>query len=230
METEIICVSRDREKPFPTLKIWPEVTICVPEDQEGQYEDFHKGRIIKAPAGASMAKLMNRVLDEKENAFLVHDDIRSLKRCYASKDGQETKVSDTETINEIIQATANSAMQAECKIWGFAATTSSKSFDAFNPIKYSGYIPPHAIGVIKGQRELRFKSEPVHGHWFCAMNAHLNRSAWIDTRFCFERPTNYQKKVSEQKWEMLFQSFGIENWKKNKTPRSAEKYEMNVSI
>jgi hypothetical protein len=81
---------------------------------------------------------------------------------------------------------AEDARQYGVYLFGISTTVAPIGFSAVRPIRTMGYVNAGVTGILKGSR-LRWHPAIVGADdfWISALNAHLYRRCWIDTRYGF---------------------------------------------
>ena len=203
----IFCPSKGRAKRVLTSKLIPSLKLCVPENEVAEYRKHNPSQeIIPVPDEvqgiAATRNWMTKSLPPF--LFMLDDDITALKRAYIGIRG-EAKVTDEDTILQIIKNLTNSALECNCRLWGFGENPKPSAYDPMRPIRMAGYVSAHAIGVMADDK-LKFRIDGQEGFWMSGLNAHYYRKAWIDTRFCFQRVHSHKDKSNQ--WGKLAGAFG----------------------
>ena len=199
MEVTKVIPSHRRAGNVTTTQIVSGCILCVAEGQAQDYAAMNPGvKIVTHPdsvvgINAKRQWMLNRW--STSPLIMLDDDILSFRRLYRPPDRDYPRKSTVpaDLVSEIIDRTAETAVEFGCKLWGFASHCNPQTYQPLRPFGLGGYIPGGCVGFIPGHG-LHFPTEvtlPGCDYWICALNAHLNRIAWIDRRFAFEFRKTY---------------------------------------
>ncbi|MDF7817373.1 hypothetical protein P1X15_07200 [Runella sp. MFBS21] len=192
MEVKVVIPSHRRWDRVLTTMAVDNAILCVAESQRSLYEKCNKGvEIVTHPDSViGLARKRDWIIKHFKNVFMLDDDVEGLSRIYVGK-GEPTTVEPDEAY-DIIQATAHAAHEAGAYLFGFSSSPAPISYDAFNPIRLSGYVTGCAHGVLEGSK-LWYNPDIIcnEDYWISLLNAHHHRLLWKDTRFYWKQKDTF---------------------------------------
>lgn len=228
MEVKVVIPSHRRWDRVLTTMAVDNAILCVAESQRSLYEKCNKGvEIVTHPDSViGLARKRDWIIKHFKNVFMLDDDVEGLSRIYVGK-GEPTTVEPDEAY-DLIQATAHAAHEAGAYLFGFSSSPAPISYDAFNPIRLSGYVTGCAHGVLEGSK-LWYNPDIIcnEDYWISLLNAHHHRLLWKDTRFYWKQKDTFVNRgglaefrnleAEERDFHLLRQVFGeVVELRKNK--------------
>jgi len=199
METKIVIPSHKRAETVTTTKVVEGCILCVEEKQAAKYRQFNKGVEIETHpdevVGINAKRQWMLERWKNEAIMMLDDDILSFRRMYrppARKYPRKSTI-DKPTAREIIESTAHTASKFGAYLFGFGSHCNPQTYQPLKPFGFGGYIPGGCTGFLPGHG-LSYQVDvtiPGEDYYICAMNAKVNRIAWIDKRFAFEYNKTY---------------------------------------
>jgi len=166
-----------------TLGTIANAKICVPESQQAAYRQHNpEAEIITHPDSIKgLTPKRQWIIEQFPNVFMIDDDIDAINRLYTEK-GEPSKLKPDEAY-EVVQYIGNCAKLAGAFLFGLNKNGNPAQYNELRPISLTATING-TIGILEGGN-LYFHPKAVvsEDYWICGYNAHLNRYAWIDTRF-----------------------------------------------
>lgn len=219
MEVKVVIPSHRRWDRVLTTMAVDKAILCVAESQRSLYEKCNKGvEIVTHPDSViGLARKRDWIIKHFKNVFMLDDDVECLSRIYVGK-GEPTTVEPDEAY-DLIQATAHAAHEAGAYLFGFSSSPAPISYDAFNPIRLSGYVTGCAHGVLEGSK-LWYNPDIIcnEDYWISLLNAHHHRLLWKDTRFYWKQKDTFVNRgglaefrnleAEERDFHLLRQVFG----------------------
>jgi hypothetical protein len=199
MECTKIIPSHKRAGSVTTTRVVSGCILCVAESQAQDYAAMNPGtEIVTHPDDVIGINAKRQwILDRWGSGplMMLDDDILSFRRMYRPPDRDYPRKSTVppDLVSEIIDRAAETCAEFGAKLFGFASHCNPQTYQPLRPFGLGGYIPGGCIGFLVGHG-LHFPAEvtfPGCDYWICALNAHLNRIAWIDRRYAFEFRKTY---------------------------------------
>lgn len=187
LELAIVIPSRGRSRCQETVRLFPEVILCVGDDERAAYEKENPGvHVLAHPSDLlGMGRKRQWVLDhvDAETVFMVDDDVTGL---YCLVGHQYRPIRDPFSIYNVVEQAARVAGEIGTGLFGFAHTADVRHFRAQSPFGFSGYINGFSFGVIG--RRFRFDQflDTKQDIDFSLQVLLHDRILWRDERFAFK--------------------------------------------
>ena len=219
---QIVTLSIERAGKATTPNVLKNCLVAIPESQSKEYaKTIDPKRLLLIPdelttpydslieKPISKHKARNWIREQVDEDWLVmiDDNLSCLRRTYVGKDGQETKITSGEEIEDILKFSCYASNMSDCKMFGFAESYKTSDYDPFKPISLTGYIPSTCFGIHKSNRII-FQKDWLEGHWITGMNAHHHKICWIDKRFNFKMKQTVHPTITSEQWTELELAFG----------------------
>lgn len=192
MEVQIIIGSHKRAGRVTSHKHFANTKICVPESQYLQYRKYHKKADLIAHPDSIVGMSAKREYMYRTfgDMLQLDDDCIGMFRVYrpptSGRIGSLRRATCTASrAYDIVQATADTAKQMGCFLFGFGSHAHPASFRQLKPFRFGGYTPSGAVGLLSGSK-LFFPTDttlPIEDYWICLLNSYMHRKAWLDCRF-----------------------------------------------
>lgn len=252
----IVCPTHGRAGAVTTFQVLSEeyLMLVVAESQVASYKAAHpKAIICKHPDSivglSAKRQWIYEELGEKSSGgvFMMDDDLDYMGDQMPIPGAGITRARvcrrDDERVRDVIWRAADMAHDIGAYFYGFNQYPDPATFIAQNPIRLSGYIGGHAMGIRPGSK-LWWPKEGMHGSedmWISALNAYEHRMAFIDMRYCFPQLGTLVSKGGlaevrtlqnlERNYETLVKAFGPQVIQKKRTgKRSALKHEFQIAL
>ena len=198
MEVKKIIPSHKRADNVTTTKVVDNCILCVAESQADDYRHYNQCEIITHPDNVLGINAKRQWILERwsnDAIIMLDDDIVSFRRMYRPPDRNYPRKSTipSDLACEIIDHVADACLESGAKMFGFASHCNPQTFQPLRPFGLGGYIPGGCMGFLPGHGLKFDKDVTLLGcdYYICALNAYINRFAWIDRRFAFEFRKTY---------------------------------------
>lgn len=187
----IVCPSRSRADNLLTKKLFIgfKLIVVVSNRQLPEYRLKNTEECLEFVGHPDYLKGIAAVrwwvMKKFGNVFMIDDDVDHVRN-YTTKVFQT--ITNPEHINDIIQTNYLTARQLDAKLFGFA-NLKSKEYKCQNPIDFNTLVSSKSFGVMDNHG-MKFNQKNtwvsgVEDYYFTLMNAHTNKYAYIDNRYCF---------------------------------------------
>lgn len=189
LDIKILILSRGRSETITTHKILPFATLCVPKSEYDNY--YHTGLdIVTVPDEIKgLGYLRNWVLEHfKEEIIVMADD--DISHLWLNSRKRGVRISDPETILQIIYNTAQCAKDLGTSCFGFSQAWDVRKYDATQPFQLDSWVGG-VVGVVG--RDIKFLEHMFKVDIdFCLRTLMKDRIIWRDNRYAFvqERDRN----------------------------------------
>lgn len=184
-EITIVVLSRGRPEIVRTPYAVAGSVVCIPKGQLKAYKAAHPDfeYITHPDKVKGMAAVLQWVYDSMGDIFILDDNIKGMYNL--SLDSIQVP---PDAAYRIIQQAAATCRTMGKYLFGFSQYAHPRHYNPFQPIRLTGYIPGHAMGLLCGSG-LSFNPSIVSAQDFyiSGMNAHIHRTIYKDTRFYFHQ-------------------------------------------
>lgn len=194
MDCKIVVLSKGRpDKILTKRSVTDKFILVVPHDECDTYKEYNKDlEVISQPKevrGITMARQF--VLDHFESVFMLDDDIDYVRKMY-TEEGEPYKVTNQETILQIIAQNESLAKQCGAKMFGFTHARRPVAYNPMKPFSFTGFLNGSHTGFLKGHN-LKYDPRLIEGedHFISAYNVYKNRFMIIDNRYAFFTKDNW---------------------------------------
>jgi hypothetical protein len=168
-----------------SLVLFPDAYLLVDEAEKDDYKGVVKpSRLLTHPGLTTLSAIRNHMIDNVKADVVVtaDDDVINLK---AMVGWYARSRLDPEVCRQVLETTAQCAMDARCSVFGFNQNSNPQHFKPFDPIKLCGWVGS-VFGLV-GDHGLRFDERLVcHQDVDLALQAlQRDRIVWIEDRWCF---------------------------------------------
>jgi len=138
---------------------WWDAYVLVDEAERDAYRKVvSKARLLVHPGLTTLSAIRNNMLDQVKSDVLVtaDDDVVNLK---AMVGWYARSKPDPDVVRDVLQVTAQCALDAGCSLFGFNQNSNSQHYKPFDPIKLVGWVGS-VFGFV-GDHGLRFDERLV---------------------------------------------------------------------
>jgi len=219
MKLKIIIPSRKRADVLRnnSIKLFPKATIAVDKSEEKEYHAaFPKNEIVTHSGLTGLVQIRQWALDNFEGVLMMVDD--DIKGMFSLVGQRYRRITDPEDIRQIVENTAQCAVDAGAGIFGFSQTGGDiRKVNVFDFIRLNGWI-----GCVIGFTDRSIKYDTrfrLHGDMDASMQSLLqHRIIWQDSRFAFANDGIFRwrggnaeyrsKEVDDKELELLLEKWG----------------------
>lgn len=182
-----IILSRGRHKSITTHKLLKDYVVVVPESELKLYSKvINKKDLISIPDEIiGLGAVRNWVLENfnRDIIIMFDDDIKHLINLTRLS---PIKITDVETIDQIIQNTVINAIDAECKLFGFSQKGDVRKYRSNEPFQLKTWVGG-VVGISRSRNNLQFTvvNKGKVDVDYTLQHLLKFRKVWVDERFCF---------------------------------------------
>jgi len=190
----IVIPSMSRAGQVTTHKLVPNAILCVPESQSAEYREHHQDmEVLSHPDDIKGLPLKRQwINDHFDTVFQMDDDLTGMFHQGIAPSEKQTFFS-PEQIEDIIQATYETAYELGCHVFGFNNVADIRMYNPLRPVQHTGFIPSGYIGFIDWKKSGLFynpKAYMVDDYWIICLNAYYHRYLYRDNRYGFREIKN----------------------------------------
>nr|BDD44599.1 hypothetical protein 6 [Flavobacteriaceae bacterium] len=165
------------------LKLFPDATVCVGEDEVDAYGPVSSDLLVHPSNVLGIGPLRQWVLDNVADpcVVMVDDDVT---HAYSQVGFHKRRIEDPDTARAIVERTAILAQDAGARVFGFQQAARPLSYANFKPFALNSWVGG-IVGIIG--RELRYDTSLLlrADIDFCLQSLMLDRFVLVDGRYSF---------------------------------------------
>jgi hypothetical protein len=188
LELRVVIPSKGRSETIRkhTLSLFPDATVLVDEAERDTYAQVvDEGRLITHPGVQPAVRILNWILDNvKADVVVIADDDLIDLRAMPGWSPRRYK-GDPEAARQVLEATAQCAIDAGCGLFGFSQNEHPLFFRPQEPFRLNRWIGS-VIGFV-GDHGLRYdENVTLHEDADLSLQALMrHRIIWCENRWCF---------------------------------------------
>jgi hypothetical protein len=176
--------------------------LTCEEQQIPAYAAAHpelEDRLVPHPDGLDLGQTWQFVMDKWPSHFWLDDTLCGIYRIYRQPGAWKSAVMNPEIAYELIQQTAVTARSLGAYLFGFGPHAHPRAFNGLRPMRFGGYSPAGAYGLLEGHKIQSYPKDPLvsslgRDHYLCLMNAYHHRYGFYDERFAAGFLGTYQNR------------------------------------
>jgi hypothetical protein len=195
-EPFIVCPTHGRAGEVLTLRVIPDLPLCVAESQLPLYRAAYPDQeyIVHPDTVVGISPKRQWLMDRYGDVFMIDDDIIGLHDMTVPQ-GERSRVTDPQKVRDVVIRAFDQAAQMGAYLVGFSPYAEPTLFRPHLPFKLVGFISGHSIGFRRGSK-LWFPDTTALATddlYISAMNAFHHRFMLQDLRYSFVNKDTWER-------------------------------------